>query len=66
MRNKQIIVRKRNLKETEPDSFLMETTEAERMAMVWEITKDVWVFLGDRNAESRLPRHVVTVERRKS
>jgi len=66
MKSKQIIVRKRNLKEAEENSFLMETTEAERIAMVWEITKDVWVFVGDKNAESRLPRHVVTVERRKS
>jgi len=66
MKNKQIMVRKRNLKEAETDNFLMETTEAERVSMVWEITKDVWVFLGERNAESRLPRHVVTVERRKS
>ena len=66
MKNKQIMVRKRNLKEAETDNFLMETTEAERVSMVWEITKDVWVFLGERNAESRLLRHVVTVERRKS
>ncbi len=39
-------------------------TRGERMAMVWEITKDAWAFMGKPVDESRLQRHVVRVYRR--
>ena len=36
-------------------------TPAERLAMMWQLTLDVWVFTGDAGAESRLPRSVVRI-----
>lgn len=47
------------------DEELKDTTPAERLAMVWPLTVDVWAFMGYDIAESRLSRHIVRVLRRK-
>lgn len=39
-------------------------TPAERLMMVWPLTIEAWAMLGEDIAQSRLPRHVVHVERR--
>jgi hypothetical protein len=39
------------------------TTAAERLDMMWQLTIDAWVFKGESVAESRLPRHVVRIVR---
>lgn len=36
---------------------------ADRLAMMWQLTLDAWAFTGDRVAESRLPRHIVSIHR---
>jgi len=36
---------------------------AERIAMVWEITRDAWSMTGEFDAESRLRRDVVHLRR---
>ena len=66
MERKGLVVRKEKLKDQGKDEELKETTASERMAMVWEITKDVWAFIGEKSAESRLSRHVVAIQRGRS
>ncbi len=39
-------------------------TSAERLAMVWEITKDTWAFIGQPVGDTRMQRHVVRLFRR--
>ena len=39
-------------------------TSAERLMMVWPLTIEAWAMQGEGIAQSRLPRHVVHVERR--
>ena len=47
------------------DSGYVEGTPAERMAMVWEITKTAWLFKDPSfNAEQPLQRHVTKLIRR--
>jgi hypothetical protein len=46
------------------DDDLRDTTPAERMAMMWQLTLDAWSFKGEPIRESRLPRHVERIERR--
>ena len=40
------------------------STPAERIGMVWPLTLEAWAFRGMTDAESRLPRHLVRVQRR--
>jgi hypothetical protein len=40
-------------------------TPAERLDMMWQLTIDAWSFTGEPIAESRLPRHIVSVHRSK-
>lgn len=53
-----------NLKVAESDVIYAD--KAELISMVWEITKDVWAFVGEKDAERRLQRNVVSLIRRKS
>jgi len=46
---------------TEDD--LKDTTVAERIEMMWQLALDAWAFKGEPVLESRLPRHVVRLER---
>lgn len=39
------------------------TTPAERLAMMWQLSLDVWSFKEEPIAELRLPRHVVRLIR---
>ena len=39
---------------------------AERLGMMWQLTLDAWSFTGAPDAESRLPRHIVSIHRSKS
>jgi len=42
----------------EEDTPLLEYTESERFSMVWQLTSDLWSFMGDKSVESRFQRHV--------
>ena len=57
-------VRVVKMSEDNDDGFV-EASPAERIAMVWEITKDAWAFTGETDAEQRLPRHITKLIRRK-
>lgn len=57
-------VRKTTLAGQRSTNDVASLTPGERMAMVWEITKDTWAFMGKPVDESRLQRHVVRVYRR--
>ena len=45
------------------DRPLLEFSEEERFVMVWQLTMDVWSFLGDKNVKSRLQRHTTKLIR---
>ena len=61
--NQRRILRRTTLQETEHD--LAASTAEERLGMMWQLTLDAWAFMGESDAESRLPRHVTRVVRRK-
>lgn len=46
------------------DDGYVEATPGERFVMVWEITRDLWSFGGNGDAERRLQRDVTTLIRR--
>jgi hypothetical protein len=58
-------VRKLDRHDTRDDD-LKDASPADRVAMLWPLTVDVWAFMGYDIAESRLSRHIVRVLRRKS
>ena len=45
-------------------AFWLSRTPVERIESVWPLTLDAWEFTGTKDAESRLPRHLVSVRRR--
>ena len=55
--------RKGRLSDQGVEDDLRDTTVAERLEMVWQLTLDAWAFKGEP-VEPRLPRHVVRLERR--
>ena len=55
-------VRVRRMEEL-PEAEGGEGTIAERIAMVWDITRDVWAMTGEHDVESRLQRDVVHLRR---
>lgn len=57
-------VRLRPLSEQGEEDDLRATTMAERIQMMWQLTVDAWAFKEGFAVESRLPRHVVRIERR--
>jgi hypothetical protein len=57
-------VRIGRLYEQGKETDLQHTTPAERLSMMWQLALDAWTFKGEVLAESRLPRHVVSVRRR--
>ena len=59
------VVRKRRLGAMEA-SDLDETDPGRRIAIMWPLAKDAWAFKGVSDAESRLPRHIVHLQRRES
>ncbi len=48
------------------DNGYVPGTMAERIEMVWPLTVTAWAFKGEAVGESRLPRHIVHIQRRKS
>ena len=48
------------------DDSYVEASPAQRILMVWEITKDTWAFMGNKDVERRLQRHIAKFIRRKS
>jgi hypothetical protein len=56
-------VRIGSLYEQGKESDLENTTPGERLSMMWQLALDAWTFKGEVLAESRLPRHVVSVRR---
>jgi hypothetical protein len=62
---KNYLVRKLDRHEAR-DNDLKDASPADRVAMLWQLTVDVWAFMGYDIAESRLSRHIVRVVRRKS
>ena len=62
---KQIItVKTQKLSEQGNEIDLKDTTPTERLAMMWQLALDAWAFKGNALAESRLPRHIISVQRR--
>jgi hypothetical protein len=59
------IVRVKRLHEQGKERDLENTTPAERLSMVWQLTLDAWTFKGEVLAEPRLPRHIVRLCKRK-
>ena len=57
-------LRIRKLHDQDSESDLRETSPAERIGMMWQLTLDAWAFKGEASAESRLSRHVVRIVRR--
>jgi hypothetical protein len=48
---------------TEADDPFMDASPEECVAMVWELTKEVWSLRGSIYVERRLPRHVTKLIR---
>jgi hypothetical protein len=59
------IVRVHKLTDQGKEMDLNQTTPAQRLDMMWQLALDAWAFKGESLAESRLPRHVVCVVRRR-
>jgi hypothetical protein len=59
------LVRVTTLHDQETERDLDQTTAAHRLSMMWQLALDAWAFKGESLAESRLPRHVVCVVRRR-
>ena len=47
------------------DSGYVEGTPAERIAMVDQLTRNAWAFMGKKDAEPRLQRHIAKLIRKK-
>jgi hypothetical protein len=63
-KNRQIKITK--LSDQTGDFDLRNTTPAERLAIMRQLTLDAWAFKGEPVAEPGLHRHIVRVFRRKS
>ena len=50
-------IRRFNIEEDQDDGYV-EANRADLISMVWDITKDAWVFVEGANAERRLQRDV--------
>jgi hypothetical protein len=63
-------IRKQQLSQQGEETDLRQYSPAELLSMMWELTLDAWAFkeaaTGEKNAESRLPRHIVRVLRPES
>ena len=52
------------VKMAEDDDYV-DTSPAERVSFVWELTAEVWSLRGDRRAERRLQRDVTNLVRQR-
>jgi hypothetical protein len=64
MKNRVMATRKSRVEDQGKEDDLIGTTPGDRMGMVWPLTLSAWAFKGERLAESRLPRHIVHLQRR--
>lgn len=53
----------RSLHDQDEETGLENTTQAERLLMVWQLTVNAWAFRGEDLAESPLQRHTVRLFR---
>jgi len=58
------VVRVSPLHDQEAERDMHEMTPAQCLGIMWQLALDAWAFKGESLAESRLPRHVVSVVRR--
>lgn len=65
MENNRAIVRITRLEDQGREADLKESTPAERLAMVWPLTVDAWMFKGEDIAQYRLQRDITHVHRLK-
>ena len=63
MENSRKIVRVTRLEDQGAEADLKETTASERLAMMWQLTVDAWLFKGEDIAKSRLQRHITHILR---
>jgi hypothetical protein len=56
--------RKLSLAEDNDDGLVLEATPAERLQMVWPMTRDCWAFVPNVDAQLEFQRHADRVERR--
>jgi len=64
MSERTLKTRIRRLIDQGKEQDLLVSTPAQRLSMMWQLTIDAWLFKGESIAQSRLPRHVVSVVRR--
>lgn len=63
MHKRILKIRIQKLTDQGQEEDLLNTTPAERLSMMWQLAVDAWLFKGESIAQSRLPRHVVSVVR---
>jgi hypothetical protein len=61
--NRRHVVVHKTLAEAE-DGGYMSGSDAERLSVVWDLTRDAWLFFRKEDAERRLQRHVGVLARR--
>jgi hypothetical protein len=64
MQMNRSFIKRIRITEDQDDGYV-EADRAELLSMVWDITKDAWVFVRGANAERRLQRDVGTLIRGK-
>jgi hypothetical protein len=62
--NGRHVERKLSLAEDNDDGLVLNATPAERLLMVWPLTRDCWAFVPNYDAQLEFQRHVERVERR--
>lgn len=65
MAGRDRLVRVTTLHDQGTEIAVKQTTPEQRLSMMWQLALDAWAFKGESLAESRLPRHVVRVVRRR-
>jgi hypothetical protein len=58
------VERKLSLADDNDDGLVLDATPAERLLMVWPMTRDCWAFVPNHDAQLEFQRHVERVERR--
>lgn len=58
------VERKLSLADDNDDGLVLDATPAERLLMVWPMTRDCWAFVPKDDAQLEFQRHVERVERR--
>jgi hypothetical protein len=58
------VVRKLSLAEDNDDGLVLDATPAERLRIVWPMTRDCWAFVPNSDAQLEFQRHVDRVKRR--